>query len=110
MCIRDRPIVFWQKQYDVALLNHSGSTEITVQEVDGYNYLKLREFAELFDMDLTWDQAAQKAYVTVNGEKVEMSGFVQDGYTYIKFRDLEKLGYTVDYDAEFQEVFFDKAA
>ena len=106
----DQPIVFWNKQYDVSLLNHAGSTEITVKEVDGYNYLKLREFAELFDMDLTWDEAAQKAYVTVNGEKVEMSVFVQDGYTYIKFRELEKLGYTVDYDAEFQEVFFDKAA
>jgi len=50
--------------------------------------------------EVSWDGEARKAYVTVDGKKIEMTGVIVNDRTYVKIRDFEKLGATVDYKEE----------
>ncbi|NLF80092.1 MAG: copper amine oxidase N-terminal domain-containing protein [Clostridia bacterium] len=63
----------------------------------GSIYLPLRSICESFGETVTWDQAAQQAYIVREGRQIAMTGLLQNGKTYIKVRDFEKLGYQVDY-------------
>lgn len=61
-------------------------------------YLPLRQLMENAGYEVSWDADARKAYVTVNGEKIEMTGTIVNDKTYVKVRDFEKLGAKVDYE------------
>lgn len=63
----------------------------------GSVYLPLRSICETFGETVIWDQAAQKAYVVRDGKQIAMTGVLQNGNTYVKIRDFEKLGYKVSY-------------
>jgi len=63
----------------------------------GTMYLPMRQICEWFGEDVYWDNAAKKAYVTRDGQNTEMTGMIIGGRTFVKIRDFEKLGYTVDY-------------
>ena len=67
---------------------------------NGSSYLPLRSISEAFGETVTWDQAAKKAYVVRDGKQIAVTGVLKDGKTYIKVRDFEKLGYTVEYSYE----------
>lgn len=64
---------------------------------DGRIYMPLRSICERLGENVAWDQAAKKAYVMHDGNKVDMTGVLKDGKTYIKIRDFEKLGYKINY-------------
>ena len=98
----------WDKSYDVSLLNESGYTEVTLINRDNSYYLPLRQVGELLGEDVNWDQDEKVAYVLVNSERVELTGFIVDGRTYVKLRAFEKIGYTVNWDAEYGEIFISK--
>lgn len=68
--------------------------------IDGRIYLPMRYIAESFGETVEWDGQARKAYVVRGNEKIDMSGIIYDGTTYIKIRDFEKLGYTVSYEED----------
>ena len=72
---------------------------------DNSMYLPMRAVCEWFGEDVAWDASARKAYVIRDGQKTDMTGKIIDSLTYIKIRDFEKLGYTVDYsyDSECKE-------
>ena len=70
------------------------SYEITA---DGRLYLPLRAICDVLGEDVQWDNAAKIASVVTGGESVPMEGMIVDSRTYIKVRDFEKLGYTVEY-------------
>lgn len=90
--------VFCNKTYVASILNNSRFDTMAMNAIDGYNYLPMRQLAELFGEQVEWDQTAQKAYVVRDGVKTEMVGFVENGVTYVKLREFEKLGFTVNYD------------
>lgn len=69
--------------------------------IDNSVYLPLRQLMENAGYEVSWDGEARKAYVTVDGEKIEMTGVIVNDRTYVKVRDFEKLGATVDYEEEF---------
>ena len=71
----------------------------------GTVYVPMRRMLEWFAEEVTWDNAVKKAYVLKAGEKIEMDGKIIDDKMYIRVREFEKLGYTVDYkyDAEWGE-------
>ena len=98
----------WDKSYDVSLLNESGYTEVTLINRDNSYYLPLRQVGELLGEDVNWDQDEKVAYVLVNSERLELTGFIVDGRTYVKLRAFEKIGYTVNWDAEYGEIFISK--
>jgi len=64
---------------------------------DGRLYLPLRAICDVLGEDVQWDNAAKIASVVTGGESVPMEGMIVDSRTYIKVRDFEKLGYTVEY-------------
>ncbi len=68
--------------------------------IDGSVYLPLRQLMENAGYEVSWDAELRKAYVTVDDEKIEMTGTIIDNKTYVKVRDFEKLGATVDYEEE----------
>lgn len=72
-------------------------TDLVVQ--DGRAYVPLRLVCEMLGEDIGWDKAARAAYVTVDGEKIEMNSILQDGSSFVGVREFEKLGYTVDYSS-----------
>ena len=69
--------------------------------IDNSVYLPLRQIMENAGYEVSWDGEQRKAYVTVAGEKVEMTGVIVNDRTYVKIRDFEKLGATVEYSEEF---------
>ena len=66
--------------------------------IDNSVYLPLRRLMENAGYEVSWDAEARKAYVTVDGNKIEMTGTIVDNKTYVKVRDFEKLGAKVDYE------------
>ncbi len=66
--------------------------------IDGSIYLPLRQIMESSGYEVSWDEEARKAYVNVGDEKIDMTGTIIDNRTYVKIRDFEKLGATVEYD------------
>lgn len=72
----------------------------TAHLIDGSVYLPLRQIMENCGYEVSWDGEARKAYVTVDGNKIEMTGVIVNDRTYVKIRDFEKLGATVDYEEE----------
>ena len=71
---------------------------------DGRIYLPLRMICDGMDETVRWDSAAKQAYVVqeVDGTTKEtpMSGLIYENRTYVKIRDFEALGYTVDFDSQ----------
>lgn len=64
---------------------------------DGRSYVPMRKLAEGMGYEVKWED--NKAFVldTTTNEWVDMSGMLVNDLTYIKVRDFEKLGLTVDY-------------
>lgn len=74
------------------------SLDTSAKLIDNSVYLPLRRLMENAGYEVSWDAEARKAYVTVNGNKIEMTGTIVDNKTYVKVRDFEKLGAKVDYE------------
>ncbi len=74
--------------------------ESDVVMIDGSTYLPLRQISEACGLDVEWDDAERKAYVITENGKVDMTGIIIDDKTYVKVRDFEKLGVTVDYSED----------
>lgn len=75
-------------------------TEQTVMKYilkDGRLYLPLRKICESFGEEVVWDNINSKAYILRGSEKIDMTGMIVDGSTYLKIRDFEKLNYKIDY-------------
>ena len=69
--------------------------------IDNSVYLPLRQIMENAGYEVSWDGEQRKAYVTVAGEKIEMTGVIVNDRTYVKIRDFEKLGATIEYTEDF---------
>jgi len=71
----------------------------------GALHLPIRTLCEWFAEEVEWDNSAKKAYVNRGGELTEMTGKLEGRVFFVRVRDFEKLGYTVDYeyDAEWGE-------
>lgn len=72
--------------------------EINYLNQDGRIYLPLRTISENLGATVVWDNTARVATVTYGETSVMMDGMLQDGTSYIKMRDFEQLGFTVDYE------------
>lgn len=78
-------------------------------EKDGYRYYPLRQIGEALGHEVGWSEAGQTAYVVnENGARVSFSGIEQNGTMYIKIRDFEKIGYTVEWDEDSQSIYLYK--
>lgn len=75
--------------------------DTTAHLIDNSVYLPLRQLMENAGYEVSWDGEARKAYVTVDGVKIEMTGTIINDRTYVKVRDFEKLGATVSYEEDF---------
>ncbi|HHY06510.1 MAG TPA: hypothetical protein GX532_06000 [Clostridia bacterium] len=77
-----------------------GSTRdyLEVKNIEGFTYLPMRQIAELLGEKVGWDAEQSQAYVLRNGEKIDMTGVIIAGHTYIKTRDFLKLNYEVDWN------------
>lgn len=63
----------------------------------GSMYLPMRKICERLGEIVDWDPVLGRAYVVRGEEKIDMTGVLKEGKTFIKIRDFEKLGYLVDY-------------
>ncbi len=90
---------YWFKTYDVALLSSSGAGKYTLKEVDGYNYLPMRQIAELLGEEVGWSDQQNKPFVVRDGKNTMLDNAVVDnGVSYVRLRDFEKLGYKIQFD------------
>lgn len=96
--------VVWEKSYDCSLFDDSGSTSITLKNINGSYYLPLRQVGELCGENVQWDAAMKKAYAISNGQKIYLTGIADNGRIYVKLRELEKLGYVVTWDGLAKEI------
>lgn len=89
--------IVWSKYYEAPILNYGGVTDVEPKLVNNLNYFPLRQIGELFDETVVWDQKTGEIYVLQGDNKILMTGLIQNNRTYIKLRDFEKLGYTINY-------------
>lgn len=83
------------------IYNVKGEMTYAIKEMfmkDDRVYLPMRYIAELFGEQVEWDAKKSEANVILDGAKINMSGIIKDGKTYVKIRDFEKLGYKVNYE------------
>ena len=73
------------------------STYFEYRIIDDRIYLPLRKICEYFGEDVYWDNEEHKAYIVRGEEKIDMTGTIIEERTFIKMRDFEKLGYTLDW-------------
>lgn len=81
--------------------NETSHNDSSAHLIDGSIYLPLRQIMECAGYRVSWDVEARKAYVTVGTETIDMTGTIINNKTYVKIRDFEKLGATVDYSETF---------
>ena len=65
--------------------------------IGGSMYLPMRKICERLGEIVDWDATLGRAYVVRGENKIDMTGVLVNGTTFIKIRDFEKLGYLVDY-------------
>ena len=89
---------FWlDKSFNASMFNTSDCYEVKAILKNNYNYFPMRQISELFGENVVWDKATGEIYVSRDGKKIDMSGFIVNNRTYVKLRDFEKLGYKIDY-------------
>lgn len=84
------------------------SGKMDVQIVNNYTYLPLKTIGEALGENVNWDQASGQAYVEQNGQRIVMTGIIRNNHVYVKSRDFEKLGYTVNWNATSRTVTLNK--
>lgn len=90
-----KEITFYRKNLSCTLY-YDYTWELSI-EIDDRIYVPMRTIAEGLGYEVQWDSENEKAYVLDGDSRIDMSGFVREDTTYIKVRDFEKLGCTVDY-------------
>jgi hypothetical protein len=80
------------------------SGNMDVQIVNNYTYLPLRTIGEALGENVNWDQTLGQAYVEQNGQRIVMTGINRNNHIYVKCRDFEKLGFTVNWNASARTV------
>ena len=68
--------------------------------VDDRVYVEMRPLVEGMGYSIEWDEANQKAYVTDGENRYELETVLINGTSFVKVRDFEKLGMTVEYTEE----------
>lgn len=100
------PVEYMEIQY----YNYSDSASAELTRIEGTEsswfdyriiddriYLPLRKICEYFGEDVYWDNEEHKAYIVRGEDKIDMTGTIIEDRTFIKMRDFEKLGYTLDW-------------
>ncbi|HBY20621.1 MAG: hypothetical protein A2Y24_08500 [Clostridiales bacterium GWE2_32_10] len=77
---------------------------LDIKVIDDYSYLPARKVVEILGDEINWDVIQKKAYVVVNGQNIYLDGVIINDHTYIKVRELEKLGYKVNWNEATREV------
>jgi len=72
---------------------------IDVEIIGGSIFLPLRDTAAILSENIGWDPALKQAYVLKDGKNIELESVVKGGLSFVKLRELEKLGYTVTWDS-----------
>lgn len=68
-----------------------------VTDENGSFYVPLRGTAEFFGETVMWDESTGTAGIKRDGKIIAMDGVLYDNTYFVKIREMEKLGYTVDY-------------
>ena len=89
----------YTKKYDLWLLDDSGSLTPGVLVKDNTTYLPLRSIGEACGEEVGWDSEKKLPYVVRDDALIYINGYIDTsaGRSYLKVRDFEKLGYTVNY-------------
>jgi len=68
--------------------------------IDDYIYVPMRQLVEGMGYSVEWDEQNKKAYVMNGNDRFDMTTVMVGDTTYIKVRDLEKMGIKVDYQED----------
>ncbi|HCC07852.1 MAG TPA: hypothetical protein DEP72_06820 [Clostridiales bacterium] len=85
-----------------------GYENLDIKVINDFSYLPARKVVEILGDEINWDDASKKAYVAVDGQNVYLEGVIVNDRTYIKVRELEKIGYKVNWNETSREVEIEK--
>lgn len=68
--------------------------------IDDYIYVPMRKLVEGMGYSVEWDEQNKKAYVMNGNDRFDMTTVMIGDITFIKVRDLEKMGLRVDYQED----------
>lgn len=75
-------------------------TVVNVKIINGASYLPLRAVGELLGEDVMWDNDKKQPYIVKNGNSIYLNAKVIGNASYVPMRELEKVGYTVYWEAQ----------
>lgn len=101
----DDDFMYYSKGYQVAFLDESNYAATEYRLINNYTYLPLRQVGESLGEEVGWSSEKKQAFVVRDGSNIYIDGFsdASVGRTYIKIRDFEKLGFTVEYTKDWPE-------
>lgn len=80
--------------------NYSERSYTLLMNIDDYIYVPMRKLVEEMGYSVGWDEQNKKAYVINGNDRFDMTTVMVGDTTYIKVRDLEKMGIKVDYQED----------
>jgi hypothetical protein len=75
------------------------SGSIDIRMIKGRIYLPVRTVGNAMNENVGWDPVAKQAYVIKDGKTINLASSIFDGSAFVKIRDFEKLGYTVNWNS-----------
>lgn len=75
---------------------------VEFQDKGGVLFVKLSDICQALEEKLLYNENIGKAYIEKNGKFIYLDGFQKDQRTWIKIRELEKLGYDISYRTDGQ--------
>lgn len=98
----DDDYMYYHQYFALPGLDESSWVTPDVRIINNTTYLGLRPVAEACGEEVGWDSAKKSPYVVRDGQKTYVAGYVDAnvGRSYLKIRDFEKLGYSVNYQKD----------
>lgn len=98
--------ITWNKGDDYCFISYIRDESYTdrsyamLMNIDDYIYVPMRQLVEGMGYSVEWDEQNKKAYVMNGNARFDMTTVMVGDTTYIKVRDLEKMGIKVDYQED----------
>ncbi|NLJ88345.1 MAG: hypothetical protein GX327_06115 [Epulopiscium sp.] len=85
-----------------------GENVVDVKVIDGSSYLPLRAVGELLGEDIKWDNQRKQPYVNAyENAFIYLDAKIIEDTSFVKLREIEKIGYTVTWDPDTNMVSID---
>lgn len=86
------------------LLNATDYEVVDLINLEGTYYVPCKPITNLLGQSVTWNPKSKSAYATIKDKQIPLQGIIKNGTFYLKVRELEKLGFIIDYSNQIDDI------